>query len=143
VLRAKNIQGKKMYLIDSDILIYSLKAHPVVRQRFEEYAMIPKAISVISYGELFFGAKKSIHKERNLAVVRRITELFPMINVTKSIMETYADLKTLLQKNGNLIPDFDLIIAATALSHNYILVTNNEKHFKRISGLRIENWSKE
>ena len=75
-----------MYLIDSDIIIYSLKNHPVVRQRFEENFAIPKAISVISYGELYYGAKKSKQKEKNLAVVRRISELFPIINTTKGRM---------------------------------------------------------
>jgi len=131
-----------MYLIDSDILIYSLKNQPLVRQRFKEKASIPKAISVISYGELYYGAKKSIQVEKNLAIVRRISELFSIINTTKSIMETFADLKTDLQIKGKIISDFDLIIAATALSFNYILVTNNEKHFSRIPSLQIENWTK-
>ena len=131
-----------MYLIDSDILIYSLKNQPLVRQRFKEKASIPKAISVISYGELYYGAKKTIQVEKNLAIVRRISELFSIINTTKSIMETFADLKTDLQIKGKIISDFDLIIAATALSFNYILVTNNEKHFSRIPSLQIENWTK-
>ena len=131
-----------MYLIDSDILIYSLKNNPVVRQNFKQKSSIPKAISVISYGELYYGAKKSEWVEKNLAIVRRISELFPIINTTKSIMETFADLKTKLQIKGEIIDDFDLIIAATALSHNYILVTNNEKHFSRIPSLQIENWTK-
>ena len=131
-----------MYLIDSDIIIYSLKNHPVVRQRFEEKFAIPKAISVISYGELYYGAKKSKQKEKNLAVVRRISELFPIINTTKSIMETFADIKVELQAKGKLISDFDLIIAATALAHNFILVSNNEKHFSKISSLHLENWTK-
>jgi tRNA(fMet)-specific endonuclease VapC len=131
-----------MYLIDSDILVYSLKNHPLVQQRFQENISLPKSISVITYGELYYGAKKSVHVEKNLAVVRRISELFPIINTTKSIMETFADLKTGLQSKGNVIADFDLIIAATALSMNYILVSNNEKHFSRIPSLQIENWTK-
>jgi tRNA(fMet)-specific endonuclease VapC len=131
-----------MYLIDSDILIYGLKKHPLVQQRFQEKSSLPKSISVITYGELYYGAKKSVHVEKNLAVVRRISELFPIINTTKSIMETFADLKTGLQSKGNMIADFDLIIAATALSMNYILISNNEKHFSRIPSLQIENWKK-
>ena len=114
----------------------------MVRQRFTEKASIPKAISVITYGELYYSAKKSVQVEKNLAVVRRISELFPIIKTTKSIMETFADLKTELQIKGKLISDFDLIIAATALSFNYILVSNNEKHFSRIPSLQIENWTK-
>ena len=56
-------------------------------------------------------------------------------------METFADLQTDLPIKGKFISDFDLIIAATALSFNYILVTNNEKHFSRIPSLQIENWT--
>ena len=114
----------------------------MVRQRFTEKASIPKAISVITYGELYYGAKKSVQFEKNLAIVRRISELFSIINTTKSIMETFADLKTDLQIKGKIISDFDLIIAATALSFNYTLVTNNDKHFSRIPSLQIENWTK-
>jgi len=130
-----------MYLIDSDIIIYSLKNHEVVRKHFLENESIHKAISVISYGELYYGAEKSRQVEKNLAVVRRIAELFPIINTTKAIMETFAELKSSLWIKGRLISDFDLIIAATALSRNYILVTNNEKHFRRIPALQIENWT--
>ena len=131
-----------MYLIDSDILIYSLKNDPVVKHHFQEYASLPKAISVISYGEFYFGAKKSKYAEKNLATVRQIAEIFPVIEITKGIMETFGELKALLQKQGKSISDLDLIIAATALSFNYILVTINEKHFKMVPELKFENWTK-
>jgi len=131
------------YLIDTDILIYSLKGHEIVQKRFIENEKIPKSISVISYGELLFGAKKSANNEKNLAVVYRIKELFPIVNVDKAVMETFSDLKVKTQKIGTVIDDLDLLIAATALTMNFILVTNNEKHFRKITGLNIENWSKE
>jgi len=131
-----------MYLIDTDILIYSLKNHPIVQENFKIHASKPKAISVISYGELYFGALKSQFPEKNLAIVRRIAELFPLIDITTSVIETYAELKVKLQKSGAPLADLDLLIASTALTLNFILVTNNEKHFKRIPGLDIENWTK-
>ena len=56
-------------------------------------------------------------------------------------METFAEIKADLQNQGNVIDDMDLLIAATALTMNYTLVTNNERHFSRIPGLQIENWS--
>jgi len=59
------------------------------------------------------------------------------------VMETFSDLKVKMQKIGTVIDDMDLLIAATALTMNFILVTNNEKHFRKIAGLRLENWSKE
>ncbi len=70
-------------------------------------------------------------------------ELFPVIDVDKAVMETFSDLKVTLQKIGTVIDDMDLLIAATALTLNLTLVTNNEKYFRKIAGLKIENWSQE
>jgi tRNA(fMet)-specific endonuclease VapC len=74
--------------------------------------------------------------------VRRVAELFPIIEATRVVMETFAGLKVDLERAGQRLDDFDLIIASTALVLNYRLVTNNEKHFKRIPGLHIENWAR-
>ncbi len=57
-------------------------------------------------------------------------------------MEAFGSLKAQLEQGGNRLDDFDLVIAATAITIGYRLVTNNEKHFSRIEGLEIENWSK-
>lgn len=129
------------YLIDTDIIIYSLKQQEQVRQNFLDHKTISKSISVITYGELIFGAKKSQHREKNLATVYRIGELFPIIELTRGIIETFGELKVILQKKGTPIEDFDLLIGSTAMYLNYTLVTNNEKHFQKIPDLRIENWT--
>lgn len=131
------------FLIDTDIIIYALKGNRIVQKRFLENENIPKAISVITYGELLFGAKKSKNMQKNLAVVYRIKELFPIIEIENAVIETFSDIKAEAQKTGSLVDDMDLLIASTALTMNYIMVTNNVKHFARIKGLRIENWSKE
>ena len=130
------------YLIDTNIIIYSIKGNPIVQNNFLKNENIPKSISVITYGELLFGAKKSQNYEKNIAMVYRIKELFPIIEVDRAIIEAFSELKANLQKSGSSIDDFDLLIASTALTMNSILVTNNEKHFNRIKGLKIENWSK-
>jgi tRNA(fMet)-specific endonuclease VapC len=131
------------YLIDTDIIIYSIKGNSIVQSRFLQNEHIPKAISVITYGELLFGAKKSKNVEKNLAVVYRIKELFPIFSIDKAVIETFSDIKAAIQKAGSPVDDMDLLIASTALTMNYTLVTSNEKHFRRIKGLKIENWSKE
>jgi tRNA(fMet)-specific endonuclease VapC len=131
------------YLIDTDIIIYSIKGNSIVQQRFLRNEHIPKVISVITYGELLLGAKKSKNIEKNLAVVYRIRELFPIVAIEKAVIETFSDIKVAMQRAGSPLDDMDLLIAATALTMNYTLVTSNEKHFRRIKGLRIENWSKE
>jgi len=129
-----------MYLLDTDTIIYAIKGEAQVTRRLEETAGQPKAVSVITYGELFFGAMKSAAPQANLAKVRRVGELFPVIEVSRAVMETFGSLKAELQKRGEVVDDFDLVIAATALVHSYSLVTNNQRHFRNIPGLRLENW---
>lgn len=129
------------YLIDTDTVIYSLKGVEPVLRNFREKGFIPKAISVITYGELIYGARRSKNPNGNLARVYRLAEIFPVIDVTSSVMETFGDLKASLGKTGNLLDDMDLLIASTALVHGMTLVTNNTKHFIRIEGLPLENWT--
>jgi tRNA(fMet)-specific endonuclease VapC len=129
-----------MYLLDTDTIIYGLKGEPSVAQRVMETASQPKALSVITYGELFFGAMKSAAPQANLARVRRVAELFPVIDVTRAIMETFGSIKAEMQRQERRIDDFDLVIGSTALALGYTLVTNNVRHFQGIPGLQVENW---
>jgi tRNA(fMet)-specific endonuclease VapC len=131
-----------MYLLDTDTIIYALKGDRHVLRRFEEKVAQPKAVSVITYGELFFGAMKSSSQHANLAKVRRVAELFPVIEVSRATMETFGSVKAELERQGKVVDDFDLVIASTALMLNYALVTNNERHYRHISGLRLENWTR-
>lgn len=128
------------YLIDTDIVINSVKGNQAVNQYIAKYAAIPKAISIITFGELLYGAKKSSQKDKNTSVVYRLAEIFPIVGITRSTIEAFTEIKLALDRKGERIEDFDLLIAATALSLNYTLVTNNMKHYKRIEGLQLENW---
>ena len=130
-----------MYLLDTDTLIYSLKGHTKVVESFARFADAPKMISVISFGELLFGARKSQRVHENLAKVYRIKELFPLIDVSPAIMEIFGELKAELQSKGMNVPDLDLIIGSTALIMGCRVVTNNTKHFRLIPDLVCENWS--
>jgi len=131
-----------VYLIDTDTMVCALNGEPLVVQRFKERAQEPKAISVISYGELLFGAMRSARMQENLAKVRRIRELFPVLDVSQAVMETFASLKAELLSRGRPVSEFDLVIASTAITLNCALVTNNERHFRPVPGLRTENWSR-
>ena len=128
------------YLIDTDIIIYSIKGNLKVQQRFREKEAIPKAISIITYGELLYGAKKSTQPEKNAAIVYRLAQIFPIVGITRSVIEAFAEIKRSLEIRGERLSDLDLLIASTALSLNYTLVTNNTQHFQRIKGLKLENW---
>jgi len=131
-----------MYLLDSDALIFVLRGQPKVVENFEVHAADPKALSVISYGELLYGAMKSAKPVENTARVRRLVELFPVVDVSRSVMETFSSLKAECEKRGKQPGDLDLVIASTAIQLNYTLVTSNVRHFRHVPGLAIENWAK-
>ncbi len=131
-----------MYLLDTDIIIYSLKGNQLVIDNIRDHADFPKAISVITYGELIYGAEKSQQPVANLAKVKRLREIFPVIDLSCAIMDTFGSMKAELSRTGNIVSDFDLLIAATSMSMGYCVVSNNEKHFRKIANLSYENWAK-
>jgi len=130
-----------MFLLDTDTIIYSLKGNECVVRNLERHQYDTLKISVISLMELYFGAYKSERTNANLAKVRRIEKSIPTITVDFFISETFGMIKSQMESQGTPLDDFDLIIAATALAHNLVLVTNNQKHFRRIDGLKLENWT--
>ena len=129
------------YLIDTDILIYAVKGYDTVLMQIKKNRDIPMSISLISYAELVYGAKKSQYPERNMITVARIRNIYPVVGLNIEIMEVFAGIKAKLVKEGTRIEDMDLLIAATALYMDMTLVTNNTKHFERIENLKIENWN--
>lgn len=131
------------YLIDTDIIIYSLKGDERINKWMLLNQNIPKFISVITFGELIYGARKSKHPEKNIATVNRISELFPIIDINKGIIEIFGEIKAKLELSGTRIEDMDLLIASSAMYMNMSLVTNNKNHFKGITDVTLENWEKE
>ncbi len=128
------------FLIDTDIIIYSLKGNTDVQKWMLATQNVPKFISVITYGELIYGAKKSMHPEKNCATANRVVELFPILDINRGIIELFGELKARLEESGNRIDDMDLLIASSAIYMNLSLVTNNAAHFSRIDSLILENW---
>ena len=131
-----------MYLLDSDTLIFLLRGNTKVADNFEAHAPDPMALSVITYGELFYGAMKSARPVKNAARVRRVGEILQIIDVSPAIMETFGTLKADMERGGVRLDDLDVMIAATAIHLNYTLVTNNVRHFGRIPDLTVENWTR-
>lgn len=130
-----------MYLLDTDILIYSLKGHGVVCENLRAHRVDPLAVSVVSLLELYYGAHKSRNVESNLAKVRSIEAAFQVIPLAPESAATFGSLRAGMEAKGLRLDDFDLCLAATSLAHNLVLVTNNVRHFRRVEGLRLENWA--
>ena len=130
-----------MYLLDTDTIIFSLKGHEAINKNLQKHFEDPMKICVITLMELYFGAYKSEKVTGNLAKIRAIENSFEIISTGRESAEIFGMLKASLEKSGTPLDDFDLIIASCALSHNLILVTNNIKHFNRVEGLRLTNWT--
>ena len=130
-----------MYLLDTDTLIYFLKGTEVVVENFKACMDAPKAISVITYGELIYGCRKSERISENLAKVHRLAELYPIIDISRAVMDSFGEIKAVLSTAGTTVDDFDLLIGCTALALNYTVVTNNTKHYEKIPGLKSVNWA--
>lgn len=128
------------YLIDTNIIIYRLKNLGNVNDNFLKNKDEDMAVSVISYGELVFGAKKSKFVEKNLKTVNSIKEIFPLVDVNCDAMDVFGEIKACVQKNGMPIDDMDLLIAATAIANGFTLVTHNIKHFENIPNLKLVDW---
>lgn len=100
------------------------------------------AISFITLSELYYGAYKSQKVQENLAALKNLELKLKMVESSKEICKAFGKLKAELAREGKIIDDADLFIACCVLKSNRVLVTNNEKHFSRIKGLKIENWAK-
>ena len=130
-----------MYLLDTDTIIYSLKGDPAVQNNLRIHVRDPMKVSVITLMELYYGAFKSQKVASNLAKIRSLENSVESIPVGQESAEVFGMLKAKLENEGSVLDDFDLAIASCALSHNLILVTNNVKHFQRIEGLKLTNWT--
>ena len=132
-----------MYLLDTDTIIYILKGNPVVENNLQRHYYDPIKISVITLMELYYGAYKSQKVTSNLAKIKTLQNSLEIIPLGQEIAEIFGIQKANLEKRGTSLDDFDLILGCSALAHNLTLVTNNSKHFKKIEGLKLTNWTEE
>ena len=130
------------YLLDTNICIYFLKGQFELDSKIKEIGLENCFISEITVAELKFGAEKSQRVEQNRKVVSRFIDQMSILPIYSSI-DFYAQEKIRLQKQGTPIDEFDLLIGATAISNDLVLVTNNTKHFKRLTDIQLEDWTKE
>ena len=97
-------------------------------------------ISEITLAELKFGVEKSEKPEKNKKALDNFLTGIQILPIFHSL-DLYAKEKARLQKAGITIDDFDLLIGVTSVTHQLTMVTNNTNHFKRISGIKLEDWT--
>lgn len=127
------------YLLDTNICVALLRGDKNVAKTLIGKGERNCFLSVITVLELMYGAYNSNNIEKERLCVEELLSRFPIISLDDCAVE-YAKNKVKLRKDGCPIDEFDLLIASTSLHYGLILVTDNLKHFKRIAGLKIENW---
>jgi tRNA(fMet)-specific endonuclease VapC len=139
---APSLVGKPTrYLLDSNICISIAKGQQLaVRNRFEAHTLNELAMSIITVGELRFGAEKSQSRERALATMAQLVQMIQPCALPMAAAEHYGHVRATLQQQGLPIGNNDLWLAAHALAEGWTLVTNNTREFSRVPGLRVENW---
>ena len=129
------------YTFDTNILSYYIKGNDSIANRLKkelsggnQFTINPITYYEINRGLLAIDSQKKLQKFRDLC------QVFGVIELSKDVLDIAAKNYVILRKKGQLIEDADLFIAAACIVNDLILVTNNEKHFVLIDGLKIENW---
>jgi tRNA(fMet)-specific endonuclease VapC len=128
-----------MILIDTGICIEILRANGRViaaRDRYEE----PVGISFMSVAELYYGAAGSGNPVKNGTLIEEFLLTVEVVQTDLSILKKFGELKAAVRRQGLVLPDADIFIAATAYEKASLLITGNIQHFERFPDLKIENW---
>jgi tRNA(fMet)-specific endonuclease VapC len=129
------------YLLDTDTCIYLRQERPEnVLRRFAKLSVGEAVISVVTYGELFYGVEKNTQSSVAFDRLAELTTLLPVLPLTLDTAKAYGSIRADLERSGRLIGSNDLWIAAHARAEGLTLVTNNEKEFRRVRGLKLQNW---
>ena len=128
------------YMLDTNIVIYTMKNRPqTVKRRFQKHQG-RMAISTVTLGELVFGAEHSQQVERNLADIESMVARLDVLPFEQSAAYHFGQIRAGLYGMGKPIGPYDMMIAGHARSRGLKLVTNNMQEFERVEGLQLENW---
>jgi len=130
------------YLLDTNIVIYTMKNRPQrVKRRFQEHHG-RMAISAVTLGELVFGAEHSQQVERNLADIESFVARLDVLPFNNTAAYHFGQIRAALYRIGRPIGPYDMMIAGHARANGLILITNNTNEFERVPGLLIDDWSR-
>ena len=129
------------FLLDTNICVYALKQNPLVLQRLLAHSRADVAVSVITEAELRTGAAKSSAAAKTTRLVENFLRPLTIIDFSSGDAVAYAGVRARLERVGTPIGPLDTLIAAQALGRKLVLVSNNQREFGRIAGLRTQNWT--
>ncbi len=130
------------FLLDTNICIYIRRKKPEeVLRRFRTLKQGEAVLSVITFGELVYGAEKSAQRAAALETLRELGQMIPVLSLPETAADAYGTIRAELERKGQMIGNNDLWIAAHAKAAGLTLVTNNEREFRRVRGLKVQNWA--
>jgi tRNA(fMet)-specific endonuclease VapC len=130
------------FLLDTNICIYIRRKKPEeVLRRFRALKAGEAALSVITFGELVHGAEKSAQRAAALELLQELARVLPVMGLPETAADVYGTMRAELERKGQMIGNSDLWIAAHAKAAGLTLVTNKEREFRRVRGLKVENWA--
>lgn len=124
------------YLLDTDVVVDHLRGKKNIELKVVKEGI---SISIITLAELLYGAYKSANLQKGLFEIDNTIQLLSIRikELDRQVIEIFAQIKTSLEKKGQKLEDFDLLIAATAKANSLKLKTKNLRHFQRIPGLEV------
>ncbi len=128
------------HLLDTDTCIGVLRQRPGVVQRLSLLAPTDCAVSMVTVYELFCGVEKARDPANERQKVERFVSVVIELPLDRSAAETAARIRADLERQGQPIGPYDLLIAGQALASGLTLVTNNRQEFQRVIGLKLEAW---
>jgi len=132
----------KRYMLATGMCSYIIKEHPErVRQRFQTLAMEQLCISVVTYAELIYAVERSSSKQVNRPIIEDFVRHLDVMDWDTEAADQYGVIRSELEAAGTPIGAMDMMIAAHAKSIKAVLVTNNQKHFTKVEGLSVDNWT--
>jgi tRNA(fMet)-specific endonuclease VapC len=130
----------KKYLLDTNICAYFLNGKYDLVNTIDRIGFENCAISEVTIAELKYGSEKSTFKEKNRKIIESFQLLIDIIPIFPAL-DVYAKEKARLKTKGMILDDFDLLIGATAIYNEMILVTKNKSDFERMEKIKIEDWT--
>lgn len=129
----------KLYMLDTDIASYIIRGTSQNLLKKFSRNVSAACISTITMAELQFGAQKK-NSEQLTVKVNAFCELVTIKDWTEETALIYGKLRASLENAGTPLDSIDLLIAASALAENAVLITNNTEHFSKVPRLKLENW---
>jgi predicted nucleic acid-binding protein len=127
------------YLVDTDWAVWWLRGRPDVVQRLQALRTEGLAISAVTLGELVTGVRRSRDQARNAEALQHFLRRVTVLSFADTTAYRWGEEQARLLDAGETITEFDLAIAATALQHNLVLLTENRRHYERVTGLKLQS----